>query len=104
VSSGTGATGWARSLMESMHVPLALGPDEQALAFFVREAFPSVATGTSIRVGKIGQGTPVHVTSRMNDGGVIFADGIEQDHLNFDWGRRTDVSIANRQLNLVLPS
>jgi NAD kinase len=104
VSSGTGATGWARSLMESMHVPLALAPDEQALAYFVREAFPSVATGTSIRAGKIGQGTPIHVTSRMNDGGVIFADGIEQDHLNFDWGRMTDVSIAKRRLNLVLPS
>jgi hypothetical protein len=40
----------------------------------------------------------------MNEGGVIFADGIEQDHLNFDWGRITEVSIAKRQLNLVLPS
>ena len=104
VSSGTGATGWARSLMQSMHVPLELTPDEQALAYFVREAFPSVSTGTSIRAGKIGQGTPIQVTSRMNEGGVIFADGIEQDHLNFDWGRRTEVSIAKRRLNLVLPS
>jgi NAD kinase len=104
VSSGTGATGWARSMMESMHVPLSLKPDEQALAYFVREAFPSISTGTSIRAGKIGQGTPIHVTSRMNEGGVIFADGIEQDHLNFDWGRITEVSIAKRQLNLVLPS
>ena len=104
VSSGTGATGWARSLMESMHEPVKVAPDEQALAYFVREAFPSVSTGTSIRAGKIGQGTPIHVTSRMNEGGVIFADGIEQDHLNFEWGRITDVSIAKRRLNLVLPS
>jgi len=104
VSSGTGATGWARSLMESMHVPLTLKPDEQALAYFVREAFPSVSTGTSIRAGKIGTDTPIHVTSRMNEGGVIFADGIEHDHLNFDWGRITEVSIAKQQLNLVLPS
>jgi NAD kinase len=104
VSSGTGSTGWARSLMESMHVPLTLKPEEQALAYFVREAFPSVSTGTSIRAGKIGSGTPIQVTSRMNEGGVIFADGIEQDHLNFDWGRITEVSIAKRQLNLVLPS
>jgi NAD kinase len=104
VSSGTGATGWARSMMESMHVPLTVRPDEQALAYFVREAFPSVSTGTSIRAGKIGTSTPIHVTSRMNEGGVIFADGIEQDHLNFDWGRITEVSIAKRQLNLVLPS
>jgi NAD kinase len=104
VSSGTGATGWARSMMESMHVPLALTPEEQALAYFVREAFPSVSTGTSIRAGKIGKDTPIHVTSRMNEGGVIFADGIEQDHLNFDWGRITQVSLARRQLNLVLPA
>jgi len=104
VSSGTGATGWARSMMDAMHVPLALAPDEQALAYFVREAFPSVSTGTSIRAGKIGQDMPIHVTSRMNEGGVIFADGIEQDHLNFDWGRMTEVSIAKRRLNLVLQS
>ncbi len=104
VSSGTGATGWARSLMESMHAPLTLAPDEQALAYFVREAFPSVSTGTSIRAGKIGKETPIHVTSRMNEGGVIFADGIEQDHLDFDWGRMTEVSIARRRLNLVLPA
>jgi NAD kinase len=102
VSSGTGATGWARSLMESMHVPLALEPDEDALAYFVREAFPSVSTGTSIRAGKIDKLSPIHVTSRMNDGGVIFADGIEQDHLNFDWGRMIEVSVATRRLNLVL--
>ena len=104
VSSGTGATGWARSLMDAMHVPLALAPEERALAYFVREAFPSVATGTAIRAGKIGQGTAIHVTSRMNEGGVIFADGIEQDHLNFDWGRMTEVGIAKRRLNLVLPA
>jgi hypothetical protein len=103
VSSGTGATGWARSLMESMHVPLALKPDEDALAYFVREAFPSVSTGTSIRAGKIDKLSPIHVTSRMNDGGVIFADGIEQDHLNFDWGRMIEVSVAARRLNLVMP-
>jgi NAD kinase len=104
VSSGTGATGWARSLMEAMHVPVALKPDEEALAYFVREAFPSVATGTSIRAGKIGKNDPVRVTSRMNEGGVIFADGIEQDYLGFDWGRIIQVSVSSRRLNLVLPN
>jgi NAD kinase len=103
VSSGTGATGWARSLMESMHVRLALKPDEEALAFFVREAFPSVATGTSIRSGKFNSANPIRVTSRMNEGGVVFADGVEQDHLGFDWGRMIQVSISPRRLNLVLP-
>jgi hypothetical protein len=39
----------------------------------------------------------------MNEGGVIFADGIEQDHLGFDWGRMIQVSVSSRRLNLVLP-
>ena len=37
----------------------------------------------------------------MNEGGVIFADGIEQDFLAFDWGRRVDLAPASRILNLV---
>jgi NAD kinase len=102
VASGTGATGWARSLMESMHAAVPLAPDEQALAFFVREAFPSISTGTSIRSGKIDNSSPIRVISRMNDGGVIFADGIEQDHLGFDWGRMIQVSVSSRRLNLVM--
>ncbi len=101
VSSGTGATGWARSLMMSMHAPIPLKPDEPALAYFVREAFPSVATGTSIRAGKLNGA--LMITSRMNEGGVIFADGIEQDHLNFDWGRMIKVSVSAHHLSLVLP-
>jgi len=103
VSSGTGATGWARSIMESVHSHIPLKPDESALAFFVREPFPSVSTGTSIRYGKIDNRNPVRIVSRMNEGGVVFADGIEQDHLNFDWGRMIQVAVSKRQLNLVLP-
>ena len=102
VSSGTGATGWARSLMETMHVTVPLRPEEQAVAFFVREPFPSISTGTSIRVGKLRGSDALRVTSRMNEGGVIFADGIEQDRLGFDWGRMAQVSVSSRQLNLVL--
>lgn len=102
VASGTGATGWARSLMEAMKAPVPLAPDEQALAFFVREAFPSISTGTSIRLGKIDNSNPIRVTSRMNEGGVIFADGIETDHIGFDWGRIIQVSVSLRRLNLVI--
>lgn len=42
-------------------------------------------------------------TSRMNAGGVIFADGVEQDHLGFDWGRVLRMRVASRRLNLVRP-
>jgi NAD kinase len=103
VSSGTGATGWARSIMESSHIEITLQPEAGELAFFVREPFPSVASGTTIRAGRIDGGHPLRITSRMNEGGVIFADGIEQDRLAFDWGRIVEVSVSARHLNLVLP-
>lgn len=99
VTSGTGATGWARSIMEATGTQVSLAPEERAVAFFVREPFPSVATGTKLRAGKL-DGSPLEVTSRMNDGGVIFADGIEQDFLSFDWGRRVSLSLSSRVLRL----
>lgn len=100
VASGTGATGWARSIMQATHAELSLDPREHAAAFFVREPFPSVATGTSLRAGKLVE-APLAVTSRMNDGGVIFADGIEQDFLAFDWGRGVTLGPAAQTLHLV---
>lgn len=101
VASGTGATGWARSIMEATRAPLPLGAEERAVAFFVREPFPSIATGTTLRAGKLAA-APLAVTSRMNDGGVIFADGIEQDFLAFDWGRRVLLRPAAQTLNLII--
>lgn len=100
VATGTGATGWARSIMEATGQQLALAPQERAVGYFVREPFPSIATGTLLRAGKLGQ-TALLVTSRMNDGGVIFADGIEQDFLSFDWGRQVSVAPSERVLRLI---
>jgi NAD kinase len=102
VSSGTGATGWARSIMEATATRLELAPGDHVLGYFVREPFPSIASGTSIRAGVIVEGKALVVTSRLNDGGAIFADGIEQDFLTFDWGRRVEVRVAKETLNLVI--
>lgn len=99
-ASGTGATGWARSILEASHAELPLAPEERAIAYLVREPFPSVATGTAIRCGKLAA-DPLTVTSRMNDGGVLFADGVEQDFLAFDWGKRATIRAADRSLHLV---
>lgn len=101
VSTGTGATGWARSIMTASGRAVSLGPTDKALAFFVREPWPSVATGNSIAWGPLGAGQPLSVLSNMNDGGVIFADGMEQDHLDFGWGRTVRVGVAAKTLNLV---
>lgn len=100
VASGTGATGWAHSIMLATGADVPLAPMERAVGYFVREPFPSVATGTTLRSGKLNHGAVV-VTSRMSDGGVIFADGIEQDFLPFNWGGSVSLSAAERTLTLV---
>ena len=102
VATGTGATGWARSIMEATASQHQLAPEENALAYFVREPFPSISTGTSVRSGKLSGGA-LAMQSRMNEGGVIFADGIEQDFLAFDWGRQLHISVSGRKLCLVRP-
>jgi NAD kinase len=102
VSTGTGATGWARSIHRSRNTDVALpAPEERRIAFFVREAFPSIATGTAIADGEIRDGEALAVTSRMNGEGVIFGDGIEADRLAFGWGTRATVRLAEERLHLV---
>ena len=102
ISTGTGATGWARSLSLQRRDPPSLPtPEEPALAFFVREAFPSGVTGTSLTSGLLGGGDGLTVHSEMNDDGVIFGDGIEDDRLRFPWGVRARLAVADSRLQLV---
>lgn len=102
VATGTGATGWARSIhltcKSSLELPL---PTESALAFLVREAFPSISTGTELSEGRLDQGAALEVVSEMNAGGVIFGDGIEADRIEFSWGRRARIELASTQLKLL---
>jgi NAD kinase len=102
VATGTGATGWARSIHRERHSALTLpAPGEERVAFFVREAWPSVATRTGITEGVLGAGETLAVVSEMDDGGVIFGDGIEEDFLRFDWGTTATVRVAPRRLVMV---
>jgi hypothetical protein len=102
VATGTGATGWARSIARARRqdVPLP-APASPDLVFFVREAFPSVATGTSLTEGVVGAGASLGVRSEMNDGGVAFGDGIEDDCIDFHWGQEVTVRAAEAPLLLV---
>ena len=102
VSTGTGATGWARSINLSRGNPLDLpAPTDRQLAFFVREAFPSLATGTEVTCGVIERGEALTVVSEINEGGVVFGDGIEEDRLGFPWGQKVRVEVADTRLSLV---
>ena len=101
VSTGTGATGWARSIMTATSRAVPIKPTEPGLAFFVREPWPSLTTGASIACGTLASGDALTILSNMNDGGVIFADGMEQDHLTFGWGRVATLAVSTMTLNLV---
>lgn len=101
VSTGTGATGWCRSAWLERHSTLALPePDEARLAWFVREAWPSPATGTSLTEGSVGAGQALEVTAE-SDRLVLFGDGIETDTVPLTWGQTARLHLASRSLRLL---
>lgn len=102
VATGTGATGWARSIRRERACELVLPkPADPTLAFFVREAFPSVSTGTALTEGLIGPEQALSITSEIDSEGVLFGDGIEEDRIAFPWGVRATISRAQICLHLV---
>ena len=101
VGTGTGATGWCRSVWlerrSSVNLP---EPEEPALCWFVREAWPSPATGTTLTEGVLRPGEQLAIVAESDL--VIFGDGIEHDLVPLTWGQRTTLSVADRRLRLVL--
>jgi len=103
-STGTGATGWARSIVEQRDIRNPLPPPGSPnLAWFVREPFPSVSTSTQLSFGTLGGGETLRLISEMSDSGVLFADGIESDRLEFISGQTVEIRVAEERLNLVVP-
>lgn len=102
VSTGTGSTGWALSIHKERQSRLPiLTPNDSELAFFVREAWPSITTGTSITEGLILPGEHLEVVSEMDSGGVLFGDGIESDSVELLRGQRVIITAAERSLRIV---
>lgn len=102
VATGTGATGWARSIAVDRHTDLTMpAPGDARLVFFVREAWPSVDTGIALTEGLLAPPASLTVVSEMDDGGVVFGDGIESDRLHVGWGQEISVGVASERLLLV---
>lgn len=102
VGTGTGATGWLRSLWQERRSPLALpAPTDPRLLWFVREAWPSPATGTSLVSGELGSGQGLRLTVE-SDRLVVFGDGMETDALELTWGQTVRLGISATSLRLTV--
>ena len=100
--TGTGATGWLRSVWQERHSPLVLPePESPDLCWFVREAWPSAATGADVTEGRIGPGGAVTIVAE-SDELVCFGDGIERDALRIGWGQKLTIAAARQTLDLVV--
>ncbi len=104
VATGTGATGWARSIHTCRHSGVRLPrPTDPALVFFVREPWPGPGCDVELNEGLLSDGATLRLVSRMGEGGVIFGDGIEEDRIPLRWGQAVELRRAERTLNLVAP-
>jgi len=102
-ATGTGGTGWALSIARQRNLAEQLpAPEEDRGAWFVREPFPSIHTKVSLDHGEISRASGLEVLSEMADGGLAFADGIENDRIEFADGQTLRVRLAERKLALVI--
>ena len=101
VGTGTGSTGWCRSVWGERSSDLALPePEERRLCWFVREAWPSPATGTSLTEGTLSADERLVVVAESDL--VLFGDGIESDAVPLTWGQKATIAVAARRLRLLV--
>lgn len=114
VSTGLGSTGWMTSVMRGafgvteacagrhFEAPeRALPWDVDFLRFAVREPFPSKYSQANLVYGEVRSGQALQLVSLMPENGVIFSDGLEADHLDFNAGTHAYIEIAQRQGRLL---
>jgi hypothetical protein len=115
VATGLGSTAWMRSVVTGAAAiagawqgqPAALDYrptpwDAERLQFAVREPFPSKTSRTDIACGLLARGEELRLRSLMPENGVIFSDGMENDHLAFNSGTEAVIAIAERRGRLVV--
>lgn len=95
------ATGWCASVArERAEAPAPPSPTEKALAWLVREAWPSPWTDATLTAGLVSAGqtlTMIAESERM----VIFGDGVEADRLILSWGQQATIGVASTCLFLI---
>jgi len=115
VSTGLGSTGWLKSVLAGAGgigkafgrafepiLPRDFSWEADYLFYTVREPFPSVSSAASLVFGKITDESPMTLTSKMPENGVIFSDGIEADFLEFNSGTRALIHRAEKKGHLVV--
>jgi NAD kinase len=114
VSTGAGSTGWLSSIFNETSgilsflggepvKPMRLDWDEERLLFVVREPFLSRHSQAGIVAGTVLPNAPLTLESHMPSAGVIFSDGVEADHLDFNSGAIATIGIAPEKARLVVP-
>ncbi|MEO8095317.1 MAG: hypothetical protein ABI632_10330 [Pseudolysinimonas sp.] len=102
VGTGTGSTGWSASIASDRTLPEVLPEAESTvLSWFVREAWPSQATGTDLSFGDLTDGEQLELVAE-SELLVAFGDGIERDRLSVGWGQLLRVGVSDHRLNLVV--
>lgn len=112
VSTGAGSTGWLSSIFNETSgilsylggapvTPVRLQWEEERLFFVVREPFVSKHSQAAVVAGAVTAQAGLTLESQMPSGGVIFSDGVEADHLDFNAGAIARVGIAPEKANLI---
>ena len=100
IGTGTGSTGWCLSLRQVQAPAMVLpSPAHRALAWFVREPWPSPSTGATLTSGTLSDGV-LHIRVE-SDSLIVFGDGIESDRLTLSWGQAVTIAPADRRLSTV---
>lgn len=101
IGTGTGSTGWCRSVWRERGRSRALPePTEPDLCWFVREAWPSPVTGTDLTDGALTADEQLTVVAESDL--VAFGDGIESDTIALTWGQTATIRRSTRLLRLAL--